>query len=161
MADIFYGAEIARINLEDERNGAAFYEALSRCARTEAVRKFALETAESERGHERVYREMLEDMRVPEDTELYEGERREYLAALVRGKVFPDIEAAEKMALEAETDLEAVEIALRMEKNTLQLLTELRKHTRKKDLRLVDQIIEEEEDHVKGLTRLREEITGG
>jgi rubrerythrin len=158
MGNLFYASEIARMNITEEHNGALFYDALAKSARTDALREFAKQTADMERKHEKIFTEMAETLEPHYQAEQYEGEYDDYVAALLKGKIFPDGESAEKMALEAETDLAAVDIAIAMEKNTLLLLTELQRHVRAKEQDAVELMMEEEKAHLVSLSKIREQL---
>ena len=158
MANLFVASEIIAMNVTEEKNGYEFYQALSQSAHSQKLREAASRIAKQEKRHEERFRKWLDELEPHQPNESYPGEYDAYVKALLRNKTFPDDEAARKMALEAETDLSAVEIALQMEKNSLLLLQELRKHVPEKDLAFVDATVREEEDHLAQLTDLREEL---
>ena len=159
MANLFLASEIVAMNVTEEKNGYEFYTALCKTARSQKLRETAARIAQQEKRHEERFRKWLDELEPHEPTESYPGEYDAYVKALLRNKTFPDEEAARKMAQEAETDLRAVEIALQMEKNTLLLLQELRKHVPEKDLAFVDATVREEEDHLAELTDLRDQLS--
>jgi rubrerythrin len=159
MANLFLASEIVAMNVTEEHNGYEFYQALSRSAKTQELREAASRIAQQEKRHEERFRKWLAELEPHQPVESYPGEYDAYVKALLRHRTFPDEDAARKMALEAETDLRAVEVALQMEKNTLLLLQELRKHCPERDLAFVDATVREEEDHLIELTELRDQLS--
>ncbi len=160
MADLFVASEIVAMNVTEERNGYEFYKALAATAKTQKLREAARRIAEQEKRHEERFRRWLDELGEHQPTESYAGEYDAYVKALLSNTTFTDEEAARKAAERAETDARAVEIALQMEKNTLLLLQELRKHIPEKDLKLVDETVREEEDHLVELSQLKDELQG-
>ncbi|NOZ56580.1 MAG: ferritin family protein [Calditrichaeota bacterium] len=160
MANLFVASEIVAMNVTEERNGYEFYKALAATAKTQKLREAARRIAEQEKRHEERFRRWLDELGEHQPTESYPGEYDAYVKALLSNTTFTDEEAARKAAEGAETDARAVEIALQMEKNTLLLLQELRKHIPEKDLKLVDETVREEEDHLVELSQLKDELQG-
>ncbi|MDZ7373295.1 MAG: ferritin family protein [candidate division KSB1 bacterium] len=158
MANLFLASEIVAMNVTEERNGYEFYKALASSAKSSRLREAAERIAQQEKRHEERFRKWLTELEPHHSVESYPGEYDAYVRALLRNRTFPDDAAARKMATEAQSDLQAVELALQMEKNTLLLLQELRKHCPEQDLAFVDATVREEEDHLIELTEIREQL---
>ena len=158
MANLFFASEILEMNVTEERNGAAYYQALSESAQSQTLRDTAAQIAQQEKHHEERFKSMLEKLGKPPLRESYEGEYGAYVQALLDDKVFPDDEAAAEMAKSIKSDLEAVEIALSMEQKTLLLLGELRKHIDPKEVSYIDATIGEEQLHLVQLTALKDQL---
>ena len=159
MANLFYASEILEMNVTEERNGAAYYQALSESAQSPILRDTAAQMARQEKNHEKRFASMLKELEKPNVRESYPGEYDAYIQALLDEKIFPDDEAAEAMARSAESDMEAVETALSMEQKTLLLLNELRKHVHPNETSYIDATIEEEQSHLVQLTDLRKKLS--
>lgn len=158
MADLFVASEIVAMNVTEEKNGYEYYTALAQSAQTQKLREAARRIAQQEKRHEERFQKWLSEMDEHEPFESYPGEYDAYVKTLLENRTFPGDEAARRMASEAATDLEAVEIALQMEKNTLLLLQELRRHIQEKDLAFVDATVREEEDHLIQLSELKKDL---
>ena len=159
MANLFFTSEILEMNVTEERNGAAYYQALSESAQSLTLRDTAAQIAEQEKHHEQRFKSMLEKLKKPKPMESYPGEYNAYVQALLDDKIFPDDKAAQEMARSARSDLEAVNTALSMEQKTLLLLNELRKHVNPKEISYVDATIEEEQAHLVQLTDLKKKLS--
>ncbi|MGQ9629344.1 MAG: ferritin family protein [bacterium] len=159
MANLFFASEILEMNVTEERNGAAFYQALSKSAKSKTLKDAAAQIAKQEKEHEERFKSMLEKLGKPSQPESYPGEYDAYVRALLEDKIFPDDKAAERMAKSAKSDLEAVNTALSTEQRTLLLLNELRKHVDPKEVSYVDATIEEEQSHLVQLTDLKKMLS--
>jgi len=159
MPNLFYASEILQMNVTEERNGAAYYQALSESARTETLREMAAQIAQQEKQHEERFASMLEGLDKPRIRESRPGEYDDYVKALLDDRIFPDDEAAAEMARSEESDLEAVETALSMEQKTLLLLNELRKFVAAREVSYIDAAIDEEKAHLVQLTELKKKLS--
>lgn len=157
MANLFFASEIVKMNITEEKNGAAYYTSLSNSAKSKALRKEAARIAEQEKMHEKLFTELSERLGEPTVDETYPGEYQQYVDALLNRKIFPDEDSAVKMASE-KSDVDAVNLAIETERNTLLLLEELRKHVPDNELKYVDETINEERQHLIDLNKILEKL---
>ncbi|MBC7187205.1 MAG: hypothetical protein H5U38_09245 [Calditrichaeota bacterium] len=157
MGHLFYANEIVKMNITEEQNGAAYYSALAKKAKSKKLREAAARIAEQERHHEKLFTELLERLGEPDVAESYPGEYDAYVKALLNYKIFPDAEAAAAMAQE-KSDVDAVKLAIETERNTLLLLEELRKHVPDAQRKHVDVTIREEQQHLADLNAILAEL---
>ena len=153
MANLFLASEILEINIAEEHNGAAFYQAVADVTKNKNLKKTLLEISAQEKNHENRFTELLQQVEVREPEETYPGELDAYIKSLQGGKMFEDEDHAILLA-KSKTDKEALEFALRTEQATLDLLNELKKHIDISELPFVELTIEEEEEHVEQLNEL-------
>ncbi len=157
MANLFLASEILEINVEEERNGAAFYSALAEKSENKLVKSAARDIASQERMHEKRFQDLLDRVEFRESDEQYPGEFSAYIDALKGNRIFNDPAHAEETA-QSVSDVEALQLALKTEYATLKLLRELRRHIDEQEAQYVDLTIEEEEDHVHQLNQLLEKL---
>ncbi len=157
MANLFLASEILEMNVQEERNGAAFYSRLAEKSAHPLVKKQAAEIAEQERHHEALFGRMLQECEPVEPHEAYPGEYDAYRQALLKNKMFADEQDAMEKA-EQWTDQEALAFALKTEQATLNLLKELTKHIDPRELPLIQVTVDEEANHVKVLNELLQKI---
>ncbi|MBD3377143.1 hypothetical protein GF406_19090 [candidate division KSB1 bacterium] len=158
MTNLFLASEILEINIEEERNGAAFYLALAEKSTNKQVQSVARQIANQEIMHEKRFRELLDRVEVREFEEQYPGEFSSYIDGLKGHQIFSNPPHAAETA-NGTPDIEAIQLALKTEYATLKLLNELRRHLDKSEIEYVDLTIEEEEEHVKQLNDLLSKIT--
>ena len=155
MANLFLASEILEMNIAEEQNGAAFYQALSESAQSTALKKAAHEIAEQEMMHEKRFAQLLAEVEHREPEESYPGEFDAYIQSLMRFKMFPDKESAIAEANQLD-DIPAVEYAIKTEQATLNLLNELKKHIDSHVI--IDLTINEEKDHIEQLNQILKSI---
>lgn len=151
MSVLFSARELAEIAVQIETNGIAFYQALankSKDGKTAAVYDYL---AGQEKQHLVTFQAMLKGLEVPRVPEVLPGEESAYVRALAAGRVFVDAAAARR----AKSDLEAVEVGMAAEKDSILLYHELRDVVKGTEREAVDKIIEEEKGHLVELTELK------
>ena len=158
MADLFSASELLNIAIREEVNGAAFYRALAKKADSGALREFSEDVAQMEDDHAEKFRDLLGRIGDHEPPESYEGEYEEYLSYLIEGRIFPVGADGEKLADEQKSDLEAVETAAEMEKNTLLLYQELLGFVPESQHEIVEKIMDEERLHLTKSTKFKEDF---
>ncbi len=79
---------------------------------------------------------------------------RKYLSALVDSNMLPDEETAQQLAEEAESEVEAINIALQMEKNAILFYQELQ-NLLGTEAGVLRTILDEERSHVYELNELK------
>jgi len=152
---LFQVAEVVQMAVEEEHNGVTFYNTLTECAKDARLKEAAKRFAAQELGHEKAFSDMRNRLGIRPQAETYEGEYANYMNALMNGKTFPNEEAAVRLAQEAGGDVQAVETALLFEKNTLLFLSEMRGLVADRDKAIVDELIDEERQHLVDLSNLR------
>ena len=151
--------EILEVAIATERQGAAFYERLATSAQDERVQEECRRLVEFERGHERTFRHLLGQRDVQRAlSSLQAGqlsdEYQQYLSALVDSNMLPDEEKARQLADEAGSEVEAINIALQMEKNTILFYQELQSLLGQEG-GVLQTILDEERSHVYQLNELK------
>ncbi|MFQ5826008.1 MAG: ferritin family protein [Dehalococcoidia bacterium] len=158
MAIFFSGRELAEIAVDIERNGAAFYDTLARTTRNDRVRAAYDYLAGEERKHIRLFQSILDSLGEGIHGETYSGEHALYIRSLADSRVFTDAEVAMEVAERAQSDAEALHLALGFEKDSLLLYWEMRELVREVDRGVVDRLMEEERSHIRQLTELKAQI---
>jgi rubrerythrin len=150
MANLFLAHEIIAMNVIEERNGAAYYQALSETCESHALRTAAADIAKQEKAHEERFARLAETLEQPESAESYAGEYEAYIEQLWENKMFTDEQDAVDTAASLD-DLTAVEFAMQTEEATLNLLRQLVKQIDPRDMAVVEETITEEEGHLEQL----------
>ncbi|HPD16431.1 MAG TPA: ferritin family protein [Planctomycetota bacterium] len=156
---LFRVAEVVQMAIEEEHNGKLFYDALAKCAKSPVLKEAARRLAVQEEGHEKAFTALRDRLGLPAQNETYPGEYANYMNALMNGKTFPNEEAAVKLAQDAGGDVAAVSTAILFEKNTLLFLSEMKTLVSDRDAAMVDELIDEERQHLVDLSNLRTMLT--
>jgi len=160
MGNMFDVAELVRVAVEDEKAGVSFYSALAQKAQSPQLREIFADLAEQERHHQKRFQEMLDSLGDYQSPERYSGEYTSYLNALTTDRAFPDADQANKAAQACKDDASAVELASRFERDTLILMTEMRKLVPEKDQAIVDELADEERGHLVTLSAASKKLGG-
>ncbi len=154
MSVLFSARELAEIAVQIERNGFAFYQALAKQSKDAGTAAVFDYLAGQEKQHLVTFQTMLKGIEVPRVLDASAGEESAYVQALTVGRVFVDAAAAQG----TKSDLEAVELGLRAEKDSILLYYELQEVVQGTDCEAVEKIIDEEKRHVVDLTGLKEKL---
>ena len=160
MGELFDVAELVRVAVEDERTGGAFYETAAGRANDAQLRKTFAEMAAQERFHEKRFAKMLESLGGVKPPEQYSGEYASYLTALTKDRAFPDVASAKQMAEDCKDDQSFLNVALGFERNTLNLINEMRSLVPEDKKGIVDDITCEEQAHLVSLLEAKDKLHG-
>jgi len=155
MGVLFSGRELVDIAIGIERNGLAFYKSLLESEKDTMTRGAYKYLADMEGQHIKTFQGMLNTAGEYGPPEMYTEEYDLYLRALVDSVVFTNDQVARKMAENARSSAEAIQIALGAEKDSILFYMEMRDLVRSSDRDLVNNIIEEEKSHLRRLTELK------
>ncbi|MBI5887159.1 MAG: ferritin family protein [Deltaproteobacteria bacterium] len=157
----FTGREILEVALRIEENGVKFYTDASKAFKNANIVKIFQDLAKEEAVHIKVFRELIK--LVPESGPFgeytpYMEEASDYLNALANSEVFTRPEEGAKLPLTVRSEKDAVEYAIQMEKESLLFYLEMKNMIREKDKAVIDNLIEQEKNHLSQLTAIKNEF---
>lgn len=163
----FSATEILKMAIRIEENGEKFYTDAAKGAETAKVRELFEFLAEEEKNHSKFFRELKKTADAEDDTHYgpfdpYIEEASRYINAFADSHVFASSDYGDDdgvIARIADNELEAVQFAIDMEKESLLFYHELVRAMREKDKDTLDEIINEEKKHLMKLTEIRQEIS--
>jgi len=158
MTISFSGSELLNIAIGIERNGLAFYESLAKSDQDPMARGAYKYLADMEKKHIKTFQGLLEGVGEYKPPESYAEEYDLYLKALVDSAVFTDDAVARQIAEKVTTSIEAIQIALGAEKDSILFYSEMRNLVPERDRETVDRIIEEEKSHLRQLSDLKAKL---
>lgn len=159
MNDKYAGSEILHMAVEIEKKGKEFYQSVAQSQKDEKTQKVFNFLIDEEVRHEKLFRDMLSrveqnmEKSVFDDTELIL-----YFNSLVDRKIFPDVKEGMSLQQQISDPAVALRIALTMEKDSILFYSELLNVTHKKDHSVINQIIEEERDHINRILNLKKDL---
>ena len=155
---VYSGAEVFQIAMELEETGRVFYETAAEATNNRAVADICKKLAEEEGKHHQRLKTMGEELvRRPPSRPLTWDELH-FAQLLIEERVLPDPEAAVEAASGGKAQ-DILDIALRLEKDSLLLYYELLGEVDSKDSPAVQQIIKEEQTHVRNLTEAKRNLS--
>lgn len=155
MSIIFSGSELLEIALGIERNGAAFYQALTEKTKDNHAQAIYERLGAEEIEHQKTFQDMLDEVGVYQPPEDYAEDYQLYLKSLVDSSVFTDVAHAQQIAANVSSQVEALDIGIQAEKDSILFYTEMKSLVKPTDHPVIDNIINEEKDHLNQLTRLK------
>ncbi len=149
--------ELIEVALGIERNGVVYYSSLAELSGDPSLKEAYGGLADMERKHIDIFQRLLGSVSGYQPTRAGEGdeEYQRYLEALIDSVVFTDDKVARKMARDARSPAEAIQMALGAEKDSILFYLEMRDFVSKNDRPVIDSVIKEEKSHVRELSRLK------
>jgi rubrerythrin len=160
MGIFISGSELIEIAVGIEKNGAAYYDSLAESTKEATARDLYKDLADKERHHIKTFQSMLSQIGDYKPPETYTEEYDRYLKALIDSSVFKDDQTAREMAQKVASEVEAIQIGLGAEKDSILFYTGIRELVRRSERDVIDGIIKEEQYHLKQLSDLKSKISG-
>lgn len=151
---LFQMSEFVKMAIKDEETGMAFYKGMADSTDIKELKAAFLEIAEQERHHAAIFQDMLATLKELRIREEYKEQYEEYLRVLLESRAFPDPQKAREKALTIK-GAEGVDIAMRMEKDTLLFYRSMLSLIPSTHSKYVNDIIEEEQYHLTQLSKLK------
>lgn len=153
------GGELLNIAIGIERQGIAFYDTMARSGSNTATCEVFQYLADMERLHLQLFQDMLAEAGDWKTPESYSEEQIGYIKGLVESAVFSDEMASGEITNHAESDIDALELAISAEKDSILFYYEMRDIMPRSIHQTVGQIISEEKLHLRQLTELKKRLT--
>jgi rubrerythrin len=149
MPDLFSVLELIEVAIREEGTAFTFYNAAAKNVDSQDLKEFLLKVAVMEEEHEQKFRDLLKRAGgYAPSGESYSGEYESYMAYLTEGRIFPMGQDAEVMARRQGSDEEVIATAMAMERNSLLFYHEMMRFVPVNDRPLLDDVINEERQHV-------------
>ena len=158
MSISFSGSELINIAIGIERRGIVFYDIMASSTKNDAARELFHYLADMERDHIQTFQGMLAEADKYQPSPDQAGEYTAYLQALVDSAVFSDDLVTSEMATRAESDAEALELAIRAEKDSILFYYEMKDVMPQRAKPTVNKIIAEEKSHLRQLSELKKKL---
>ena len=158
MSISFSGSELINIAIGIEGRGIVFYDVMAKSTQNEAAREVFNYLADMERGHIQIFQGMLGEADKYQPSPSQAGEYTTYLQALVDSAIFTDDLVTSEMATQAESDIEALELAIGAEKDSILFYYEMRDIMPQRAQPTVNRVIAEEKSHLRQLSELKKKL---
>lgn len=158
MGNIFAGSEIVEIGIQIEKNGRDFYNALVKKSKNLKAQDIFKFLAAEETKHIAAFQGILEKAQKYEPQGLDADEYFAYMNTLAGEYVFTQKDKGEEIAKKTNNDKEAVELGIRFEKDSITFYEGMKKAVPEYDAKIVDEIIAQEQNHLKVLTELKAQV---
>ncbi len=158
MSISFSGSELINIAIGIERRGIAFYDIMTKSTENATARDVFQYLADMERQHIQIFQGMLDEADKYQVPKSYAEEYVAYLQALVDSAVFTDDLVTSEIATKAENEIEAMELAIGAEKDSILFYYEMKDIMPQRAQPTVNKIITEEKSHLRQLSELKKKL---
>jgi rubrerythrin len=158
MSITFSGSELINIAISIERRGIAFYDVMAKSVENERLRDIFQYLVDMEHQHLHTFQDMLaetEELKLPE---AFTGEHAAYLEALVDSAVFTDDDITSGTVTRVESDIEAVDAAIGLEKDSILFYCQMKDLAPLPVQKVLDTIIDEEKTHLRDLSQIKKQL---
>ena len=161
MAISFSSSEIINLAIGIEQSGIAFYDVMARSTENALARDTFQYLADMERQHVEIFQGMLSEADKWQPAETYTAEYAAYLQALVGSAVFSDDMVTSEMAARAGSEIEAMELAIVAEKDSILFYYEMRDIVPRRAQSVISKVLSEEKAHLEQLSALKKKLAAG
>ena len=158
MSISFSAGELLNIAIDIERNGIAFYDVMAKSAENEKVRCVFQSLVDMEHQHIQIFQDMLAEGGIYGQEKAYSGEEAAYIKSLVDSNIFSDDAITSELFSRLDNDIEALEIAIGLEKDSILFYYQLKDIAQPKEQPLLDRIIAEEKTHLRDLSGIKRQL---
>jgi rubrerythrin len=161
VSSVLSAAELIELAKGIEKRGVAFYDVMSRSASEALTREVFDYLTGMERQHIVIFEGMLTKADRSKPAGVRPKEEADYLQALMENAVFTGDLAASEMAGSVSSDLDAIELAIGAEKDSIIFYYEMRDRMKTTAQTTLERVISEEKGHLQRLSELRERMLAG
>jgi rubrerythrin len=158
MANIFAGSEIVELGIQIEINGRDFYSALAKQSKSPKAQEVFAFLAQEEEKHILTFRKILDSVEKYQPPEAYPGEYFAYMSALADKYVFNKKDKGREFAKTARNDAYALEMGIGFERDSIDFYRNMTKVVPACGQKIVDSVIDQEENHLKILSDLKNKV---
>lgn len=158
MGNIFRASEIVEIGIQIEKNGKDFYNLLVLRSKNKKAQDVFKYLAGEEEKHIGVFQKILGSVEKYEPAESYTGEYVAYMNALAGEYIFTQKNKGKTIAKAIKTDREAIDKGISFEKDSIIFYEGIKKAVPEYDLKAVDQLLAQEQSHLRQLVELKKRI---
>jgi rubrerythrin len=157
--NIFHISEVVDMGIEKEKKRRDFYDLAAKSFSEPNAKKLFLRLKDWEEEHIKKFSAIKGKLTGEEAAESYPGELSAYMRALVDDRQYLQV-TPEQFVQNVKTVLEAIQIALGFEKDAILFFSEFKPYTTDTQREIIQELIDEEKQHIVYLINLRKELLG-
>ena len=158
MPIIFSANELLKIAIGIEKRGIVFYDVMAKSVKNIETRKVFQYLVRMEQHHVTIFQDLLDEADKHEPAQVDSEKNDAYIQALGDNAVFTDDLITSEMATKVESDIEALELAIGAEKDSILFYYEMKEATPRRAQPMVNNIITEEKSHFSQLSELKNKL---
>jgi rubrerythrin len=158
MSDSFAGSEIVEIGVQIEINGRDFYQKAAKKTKNPGVKEIFKWLGKEEEEHISTFQKILNSAHKYEPRGAYPDEYFSYMNTLAEGHVFTKEHTGLAIAEKTASDIDAIELGIKFEKESIVFYEEMKKIVHDEDKTLLDQLIDQEKIHLQKLQVFKKDL---
>jgi len=158
MGDKFAGSEIVELGIQIEINGRDFYNTLAAKINDQKAKETFRYLAEEEEKHIEAFKRILDSVQKYEPKETYPQEYFAYMNSAAGNYVFTQKGKGVEIAAIVKNEQDAIDLGIGFEKDSITFYEGMKKIVPEEDQEIIDGLIEQEQDHLRQLTDLKENL---
>ena len=159
MSIVFSGSELIIIAIGIERRGITFYDVMAKSTDNEMARAAFEGLVAMEREHLKTFQNMLTETDKSQPRETPTREYPDYIQTLMDEAVFTDDMITSEIAMQADSDVKAVELGISAEKDSILFYYEMRDNIPQRTVPMINRIIAEEKSHLQQLSEIKKKLS--
>ena len=152
--NLLHSDEILDVAVELEQEGLAFYQACLKASPGPQIAPVFRHLIDQEQRHVRIFSQMKETLRTKGAPSAYSEEVRSHAERLMGSFAFGGTKEALSIASEIIDALEALDLALTLERKSIVLYSGLKQFMPSTEVKIIENVISEEHDHIRRLMEL-------
>jgi rubrerythrin len=160
MPIVFSGDELINIAIDIERRGISFYDVMAKSTDNEMARAVFEGLVVMEREHLKTFQDMLSEFGKQQPQETSPTELPDYIKTLIDEAVFSDDLITGEIAMQADSDIKAIELGISAEKDSLLFYYEMKENMPQRTIPVLNRIIAEEKSHLQQLSEIKKRLSG-
>lgn len=158
MGNIFAGSELVQLGIQIEKNGRDFYHALTKFSQAVKAKEIFKYLSGEEEKHIVIFQRLLDSVEKYQPAQIYPEEYFAYMNALASEHIFTQKDKGKEIAASVKSDKEAVDMGIGFEKDSIIFYEGMKKVVPGYDLKVVEELILQEQSHLRQLTDLKKTI---
>lgn len=158
MAVIFSAREIAEAAVEKEKLRRGFYEAVCELSTNKDMKDLFLFLTEAEDKHVAAFARLRDNLSVELHSEEYDEDMAAYMDSVIDDRLYSHIDSKEFVEKALNTR-DVFRLAIGFEKDAILYFREFLPFLTESDRKVVEELIEQEKDHIRKLADLQQRMT--
>jgi len=152
--------ELIHFGMQIEERGFKFFQGMAAMVADQDVKKVFEQLSDEEEKHYNLFEKMMNEVNTYDPPEYYMDEYEAYVWSLANNHVLTGKAGPEQYLEKVKTPMDAVDMAIGIEKDTLLFFIALKKIVYKEGQKVIDLLIDQENLHVKSLLELKRKLSG-
>ncbi len=152
--------ELIHFGMQIEERGFKFFQGMAASVADPDVKKVFVQLSDEEEKHYNLFEKMMNEVNTYDPPEYYMDEYEAYVWSLANNHVLTGKADPEQYLEKVKTPMDAVDMAIGIEKDTLLFFIALKKVVYKEGQKVIEMLIDQENLHVKSLLELKRKLSG-